>query len=209
MSRDVTIETEGLVLREFRRDDREKVHEYAVDPEVYRYMPWGPNTEDETDAFIERAIASRHRDPRLHFELAITLAEDGRLIGGGGIRAADEYFRAADMGYCLRRDAWGLGFGTEAAAGLIGFGFEQLCVHRIWATCDTRNVRSARVLEKAGMKLEGTMRDDTWLRGHWRSSHLYSVLDDEWSPGESRSDAVSGEVRSEAGSGEAPHEEEH
>ncbi|MCK4511309.1 GNAT family N-acetyltransferase, partial [bacterium] len=150
MSVDVTIETERLILREFRRDDQESVHEYAVDPEVYRYMPWGPNTEDETSAFVERAVASRHRDPRLHFELAVTLREAGRLIGGAGIRAADECFRTADMGYCLRRDAWGRGLATEAAAGLIEFGFSQLGVHRIWATCDTGNVRSARVLEKAG-----------------------------------------------------------
>ncbi len=194
MGGDVTIETERLVLREFRRDDRESVHEYAVDPEVYHYMPWGPNSEDETSAFVERAIASRHRDPRLHFELAITLRETGRLIGGSGIRAADESFRAADMGYCLRRDAWGKGLATEAAAGLIGFGFEQLRVHRIWATCDTRNVRSARVLEKAGMALEGTMRDDTWLRGQWRSSRLYSILDSEWNPGGTRDPAGSGEA---------------
>ena len=177
MAADVTIETERLILREFRRDDWRKVHEYAVDLEVYRFMPWGPNSEDETSAFVERAIASRHRDPRLHFELAVTLRENGHLIGGAGIRAADESFRVADMGYCLRRDAWGKGLATEAAAGLIGFGFEQLGVHRIWATCDTRNVRSARVLEKAGMELEGTMRDDTWLRGQWRSSHLYSILE--------------------------------
>jgi len=184
MGCDVAIETERLVLREFRRDDRKEVHEYAVDPEVYHYMPWGPNTEDETSAFIERAIASRHRDPRLHFELAVTLRETGRLIGGAGIRAADECFRTADMGYCLRRDAWGQGLATATASGLIEFGFKQLGVHRIWATCDTGNVRSAHVLEKAGMKLEGTMRDDTWLRGHWRSSRLYSILDDEWRPGE-------------------------
>jgi hypothetical protein len=73
------------------------------------------------------------------------------------------------------------------------------------------------VLEKAAMKLEGTMRDDTWLRGHWRSSHLYSVLDDEWSPGgarseadpgAARSEADSGGTRNEADSGEAAHEEE-
>lgn len=177
MAGDVTIETERLILREFLQDDREDVHEYAVDPEVYRYMPWGPNSREETSAFIGRAIASRRRHPRLHFELAITLKDGGHLIGGGGIRAADGDFRAADMGYCLRRDAWGKGLATEVASGLIGFGFEQLGVHRIWATCDTENVRSAHVLEKAGMALEGTMRDDTWLRGQWRSSYLYSILE--------------------------------
>ena len=200
MGGDVVIEAERLVLREFRWDDWESVHEYAVDPEVYHYMPWGPNSEDETRAFVERAIASRHRDPRLHFELAVTVRENGRLIGGAGIRAADESFRAADMGYCLRRDAWGLGFGTEASKGLIGFGFKRLGLHRIWATCDTGNARSARVLEKAGMELEGTMRDDTWLRGQWRSSLLYSILDSEWNLQETRDHVGSVEARGQADS---------
>jgi RimJ/RimL family protein N-acetyltransferase len=176
----VIIETERLRLRDFRREDWKSVHEYAVDPEVFGYMPWGPNSEDETREFVERAIASSLEEPRLKFELAITLKEDGRLLGGGGIRAADERLQTADMGYCLRRDAWGKGVGTEAARGLIGFGFERLGVHRIWATCDTENARSARVLEKAGMTLEGTMRDDTWLRGRWRSSRLYAILRTEW-----------------------------
>ncbi|HYW69224.1 MAG TPA: GNAT family N-acetyltransferase [bacterium] len=182
MSDGVIIRTERLVLRDFRPDDWEVVHEYAVDPEVSLYMPWGPNSEDETRAFIERAIGYQTEDPRLHFELAITLAEDDHLIGGGGIRAADENFRAADMGYCLRRDAWGLGFGTESAVALISYGFEQLGVHRIWATCDSENVRSARVLEKSGMRLEGTRRDDTWLREHWRSTHVFAILENEWQP---------------------------
>ncbi|MCK4510553.1 GNAT family N-acetyltransferase, partial [bacterium] len=101
---------------------------------------------------------------------------------------------------CLRRDAWGRGLAMEAAAGLIGFGFEQLRVHRIWATCDTRNVRSARVLEKAGMKLEGIMRDDTWLRGQWRSSRLYSILEGEWNRGKTPGQAGSGETRDQASS---------
>lgn len=183
MSDGVIIRTERLVLREFRPDDWESVHEYAVDPDVFHYMPWGPNSEDETRAFICRAMDARKEDPRLSFELAITLAENGRLIGGGGIRADDESFRSANMGYCLRRDAWGAGLGTESAVALISYGFEKLGVHRIWATCDSGNVRSARVLEKSGMRLEGTRRDDTWVRERWRSTHIFAVLEAEWRPG--------------------------
>jgi RimJ/RimL family protein N-acetyltransferase len=195
--RPTIIETERLLLRDFRTEDWESVHEYAIDPEVFRHMPWGPNSEDETRAFIERAIVSSLEEPRLKFELAVTLKTDGSLIGGGGIRVADQNLRSADMGYCLRRDAWGRGIGTEVARGLVEFGFAGLGVHRIWATCDVENTPSAHVLQKAGMTLEGTMRDDTWLRGQWRSSRLYSILESEWSHrGESeRSDAPRGEGR--------------
>jgi ribosomal-protein-alanine N-acetyltransferase len=182
VSRNAVITTDRLVLRDFVPDDWREVHEYAVDPAVYKFMPWGPNSEEETREFVSRAIEKASRPVRLCYELAVTLRDGGKLIGGAGIRAANESFGSADMGYCLRHDAWGLGHGTEVARALIGFGFGTLGLHRIWATCDTENRASAAVLEKSGMTLEGVMRDDTWLRGKWRSSRLYAILEGEWDP---------------------------
>ena len=63
--------------------------------------------------------------------------------------------REAFIGYCLSRDSWGQGYATETAKGLLSFGFSQLRLHRIFATCDPANLASARVLEKSGMQLEG------------------------------------------------------
>ncbi len=84
MAGDVTIETERLVLREFRRDDWEKVHEYAVDPEVYHYMPWGPNSEDETSAFVERArrgFEGGPLDPRTGLPAYVADSRTGQGLG--------------------------------------------------------------------------------------------------------------------------------
>jgi ribosomal-protein-alanine N-acetyltransferase len=172
--------TERLVLRDFREDDWTSVHEYAADLEVVRYMPWGPNSEKETKAFIERALASQGEEPRTKFEFAVTLRETGRLIGGCGIRIMSSRDRAANMGYCLRRDTWGRGFAAEAAAAVVAFGFDVLNRHRIHATCDTENQASVRVLEKIGMRREAHFREDTRLRGRWRDSYLYAVLEQEW-----------------------------
>ncbi len=176
----VIIRSERLVLREFVAEDFGAVHEYATDPEVVRFMPWGPNTEDETRAFIERSLEAQRREPRRAFELAVTLAEGSRLIGGCGIRVSAPSDLGADMGYCLRRDCWGRGLGTEAARAIVGFGFERLGMHRIIATCDTKNVASARVLDKTGMRREAHYREDSLIRDEWRDSYLYAILEREW-----------------------------
>lgn len=170
---------ERVILREFRLGDAPRVHQYASDLEVVRYMPWGPNNEEQTAEFIERSLASQDEEPRVSFEFAVTLRDGGKLIGGSGIRLSGPANRSGDMGYCLRRDAWGQGYGTETARLLVTFGFEDLDLHRIWATCDAENVASAQVLEKVGMTREGHMRDDSWIRGRWRSSYLYAILEDD------------------------------
>jgi RimJ/RimL family protein N-acetyltransferase len=95
---------------------------------------------------------------------------------------SDPENREGWIGYCLNRDFWGKGYGTEVARALITFGFEQLNLHRIYATCDPQNTASAHVLEKAGMQREGHLRERKWVKGRWRDFLLYAVLDREWKP---------------------------
>jgi RimJ/RimL family protein N-acetyltransferase len=67
---------------------------------------------------------------------------------------------------------------------LLRFGFREMHLHRIFATCDPRNLASARVLEKIGMLYEGRMREVMLIRDGWRDSALYAVLEDEWGVGQ-------------------------
>ena len=175
----VTLTNEGLVLREFTRDDFDAVQEYASDPEVVRFMPWGPNTPAETRRFIERNIQSQVVKPRLSYELAIVV--DGGLVGGCGITIHSLMDKSAEIGYCIRRDMWGKGVGTRVASTLIDYGFRELGMHRITAKCDTENHGSYRVMEKNGMQREGVLREEKYIKGVWRDSFIYSILRDEWS----------------------------
>lgn len=63
---------------------------------------------------------------------------------------------------------------------LVSYGFNELLLHRIIATCDPRNGASARVLEKSGMTKEGKMRENIWIKDEWRDSLMYSILEHEW-----------------------------
>jgi RimJ/RimL family protein N-acetyltransferase len=116
----------------------------------------------------------------LEYTLGIVLFAANRLIGGCGIHVSNPENREGWIGYCLNQRFWGKGYATETAKALTDFGFKVLGLHRIFATCDPANVKSAHVLEKAGMKCEGHIREHRWAKGRWRDSLLYSVLEQEW-----------------------------
>ncbi|MBM3290427.1 MAG: GNAT family N-acetyltransferase, partial [Candidatus Hydrogenedentes bacterium] len=73
--------TERLILREFRDEDWQDVHEYSRDARLTYYLNWGPNTEDQTKAFIRRAIRHQSEIPRTNFEFAIAKADTQRVVG--------------------------------------------------------------------------------------------------------------------------------
>ena len=176
----VLLEGDRLLLREFQPSDLVDVHVYAGDPFVTRYMTWAPNTLEETRAFLEQVMRLAREEPRMTYELAVTLRDTGELIGGAGLRVHSVEHRNGDIGYILRRDCWGRGYATEAARLLLHFGFDRLGLHRIWARCDPENTASIRVLQKIGMQWEGRIRHQHLVRGRWRDSELYAILEDEW-----------------------------
>ncbi|MCK4299633.1 MAG: GNAT family N-acetyltransferase [Planctomycetes bacterium] len=170
---------ERLILREVREDDWGAVHRYASDPEVCRFMAWGPNTVEETKAHVQRSLRASKDRPRLSFTLALTLREGGDVIGCCSLVVSSAEHREGHIGYSLIQQYWGQGYATEAGRLLVKFGFQRLGLHRIFATCDPENRASARVLEKAGMQLEGRMRSHRFVKGRWRDSLLYAILEEE------------------------------
>ena len=176
----VVLTGERVTLREFVIDDLPAVHDYASRPEASRYQAWGPNTPEESRAFLEDVVAAARAEPHSRYELAVELRETRRLIGSGGLQVHSRRFRQGEISYIIHPELWGRGYATEVARLLLRFGFETLGLHRIFATCDPRNVASARVLEKAGMTLEGRLRHTMLIRDGWRDSLLFSVLEDEW-----------------------------
>jgi len=176
----VTIPTGRLVLRDIERKDLSAVHDYSSDPEVVRYMDWGPNTDEDDKKFLERALAARKENPRRNFTLAIVLKDTNRLIGSCGIHESNPVDMEGWIGYCLSKRHWRQGFGTETAKGLVNFGFNGLGLHRIFATCMPANTASAHVLEKTGMQLEGRLRQHRRVKGKWRDSLVYAMLNQEW-----------------------------
>jgi ribosomal-protein-alanine N-acetyltransferase len=170
------LKTERLLLRAFRPDDWADVHAYASDPEVVRFMDWGPNTIEQSRYHTNRAVATAAVSPQLRFPYAVERVADGRVIGSIELTMTSLDHRRAEMGYVLAHGAWGQGYATEAAAALLGHAFGPLDLHRIAATCDPDNAGSVRVLEKIGMACEGRLRAFYRIRGEWRDRLIFSTI---------------------------------
>ena len=111
--------------------------------------------------------------------LAITLQTDGRQIGGIGMRLDDPH-QHAELGYWLGLPYWGQGYGTEAAREMLRYGFEDLRLHRIFASHFRHNPASGRILVKLGMRHEGCQREHLRKWDQFVDSELYGILRREW-----------------------------
>ncbi|MEO8354902.1 MAG: GNAT family protein [Chloroflexota bacterium] len=174
------LETERLILRDFVRDDWQRVLEYQSDPLYLRYNEWTERTPEAVQEFVGWFLDNEKQKPRFKFQLAVTLKSNHQLIGNCGIRMDKADALEADTGYELDPKHWNHGYATEATHAIVDFGFNHFGVHRVWANCVADNVGSAHVLEKLGMQLEGRLRENKYFKGRWWDTQLYAVLVDEW-----------------------------
>lgn len=153
------LETARLRLRPPKLSDAETIfHNYAGDAEVTRYLSWKTNgSVSEVRKFMRQALKAQGLETELSW--AITKREKDSAIGMIALRF--ERHRA-EAGYVLAKSEWGKGYMTEALRTVIDFAFSLPHIYRVAAICDTENKASARVMEKAGMILEGRLRRFTF-----------------------------------------------
>jgi ribosomal-protein-alanine N-acetyltransferase len=169
------IESSRLYLRDFRKSDFTAVHEYGSIPEFSQYEQWGPNTEPHSLNFIIEAIKKASHIPRYDYELAVILKSTEQLIGSAHIAKDTQESRVGNIGYAINPKFQNQGYATEVARSLIDFGFKSLNLLVIYATCDTRNISSYKVLEKSGMHKVGHTIGDRQIRGQIYDSFRYEI----------------------------------
>ena len=123
-------------------------------------------------------LAEQANWPRAEVNLAVELVERDSVIGA--TRLSLDGRGGADFGYCHGSAFWRKGHGFEAAMAVVTVAFENLRLHRVWATCDVRNIGSIAILEKLGLRREGTLRRNQRVRDGWRDTHIYALLGEEW-----------------------------
>lgn len=170
---DIRIETSRLIIREYCPEDLPSIHEYASQALVVRYENWGPNSYADTEQFLQQTQQDKERSPRLAYELCVDRKEDGRQIGGCRLGLNEEDSDVPTMGYIMNPLFWNQGYATEVSRALVNFGFTQLNLATIRATCDSRNSASKRVLEKTGFVLERAIMNDFIQKGEMRSTYVF------------------------------------
>lgn len=174
------LETERLILRDFVKDDWQRVLEYQSDPLYLRYYEWTERTPEAAQEFVGWFLDHQKQNPRIKFQLALVLKSEDRLIGNCGIRMDRADAFQADIGYELDPKYWNHGYASEAARAIVDFGFSTFGLHRVWAWTVGDNAGSAHVLEKLGMRLEGRLRENEFYKGRWWDTLMYGILADEW-----------------------------
>jgi RimJ/RimL family protein N-acetyltransferase len=176
-----TLNTARLRLRPFTDGDADALFALHSSPTVLRYWdapPWRERVCAERFLTACRQMAEDGTGARL----ALDRVPDGAFLGWCSLKRWNPQHRSASLGYCFEEAAWGHGYATEAAGALLRWAFDTLDLNRVQAETDTRNVASARVLEKLGFVREGTLREDCVVDGEVSDSWVYGLIWREWRP---------------------------
>ena len=180
----VYLETERLWLRRFTEADADLLYELDGDPDVMRFLTGGPGTpreEIERD-YLPAFMRYYERGDRYGFWAAIEKAS-GDFLGWFHLRplpgAPDD---EPELGYRLRRAAWGKGYGTEGARALVRRAFAELGARRVIASTAAANIGSRRVMEKSGLELVRAYRIvfPDLFNGEEQEDVEYALTQDEW-----------------------------
>jgi RimJ/RimL family protein N-acetyltransferase len=154
----VFLETERLVLRRFTEADVDNLFELDSDPDVMRFLTGGRPTPRDVirNETLSRFLRYYERFEGFGFWAAIEKST-GEFLGWFEFRPPEGGApEEVELGYRLRRSAWGKGYATEGSRALIRKGFTELGVRRVLASTMAVNVASRRVMEKAGLTLART-----------------------------------------------------
>lgn len=176
-----TLHTARLRLRPFDDTDADDIFALQSNAYVLRYWdapPWTERARAERFITACRQMAEEGTGARL----AVERVSDGTFIGWCTLDRWNPDYRSASLGCCFDAAAWGHGYATEAARMLLQWAFETLDLNRVQAETDTRNLASARVLEKLGFEREGTLREDCVVNGEVSDSWVFGLLRREWQP---------------------------
>jgi len=174
-----SIDTQRLILRPFCPDDASAVQHLAgqwVIADTTLNIPH-PYEDGMAEKWIEGHEPGYENGSLATF--AIELREDPNLIGAIGLRI-NRSLNKGELGYWIGKPYWNLGYATEATVAVLAFGFEDLQLNRIQAMHLARNPPSGRVMEKAGMRREGTTRQDTMKWGKYEDLVIYGIVSEDW-----------------------------
>ena len=149
-----SIETLRLSLRRFNEYDAEDMYlNWASDPEVVKFLPWGPHQEISVTQRRIREWMARYEHIN-YYNWAICLKNTNTVIGSISVEIEDDNKQSCEIGYCLGRNYWSRGIMSEALRVVMHYLFYEVGYSRIVARHDVLNIASGRVMQKCGMKFD-------------------------------------------------------
>lgn len=185
------IETERLRLRPFCLADAAAVQRQVGDYEVARKTANIPHPYEDgmAESWISGHAGAFERGEQVTW--AVVERGEGALVGAISLTLSRQH-DSGELGYWIGRAHWGRGYGTEAARAAMGYGFDTLQLHRLHARHIATNPASGRIMQKLGMRHEGTLIEADWRWGEWNDLCLYALLRREYAANDRAASTRSG-----------------
>jgi len=174
-------ESERLIIRAPRQNDGAAINAGVIESidDLRPWMPWARESpsiaESETHA-RESSMRYRTRD---ELQMLLFRKSDGEFIGSSGLHTIAWDVPRFEIGYWVRTSMSGHGYITEAVKAISAFAFSVLSAVRVEIRCDARNIRSAKVAQRAGYELEAKMRwQSRTPMGELRDTLVYVMFND-------------------------------
>lgn len=174
-----TINTKRLVLRRFKIEDADAMFKnWASNDNVTKFLTWPTHSSVEVTKKVLGEWVESYSDIKT-YHWALTLKGKDEVIGDLSVTKMDEECATVELGWCMSEDYWGQGLMPEAALAVRDYLFDEVGCNRIGAIHDTNNPKSGRVMQKIGMKYEGTRRSASKNNQGICDIALYAILKDE------------------------------
>ncbi len=175
------IETQRLILRQFKEEDASDMfNNWASDDEVTRYLSWQTHSDIEVSKKILKMWIDEYSTQE-NYNWAIEIKENESVVGSIALMNIDNNIENCEIGYCISKTFWNKGIITEAFSAVIHFAFRELGFERITGRHHVDNAASGRVMEKCGLKYEGTLRKIHKINtGCLVDCKYYSILKEEY-----------------------------
>ena len=171
-----TLQTARLTLRPFAPADAPEVQRLAGAKEIAATTLNIPHPYEDGMAAQWIATHPQAFNEGKQVTFAMERNSDSALIGAIGLHDIRDRHSRAEMGYWVGAPYWGQGYCTEAARAILDYGFNTICLNRIYATHLARNPASGRVMQKIGMQYEGRLRQHARKGGQFEDLEHYGIL---------------------------------
>jgi len=163
----ISLETERLIIRDFRPEDTESLARNINHPTIFNltaHIPQ-PYTLETAVKYIQDDSVEREKDPRINYRFAIQLKDNPEVIGSIGLHKVDWTNGKAEIGYWLAVDHHRQGIMSEAEKAVLDFGFDKLKLYKIVGTCLSINMGSTNLFLRFGFRHVGTFIEDRFKDG--------------------------------------------
>lgn len=168
------LESERLIYKKIVPENAEDMYEYSKLCEVTKYLLWTPHRSlGQTERYVK--LLQKKYASGSFWDFGLNYRENGKFIGTCGITSFDEESGTVEIGYVLSPDYWGKGLAPEAASTVMRYCFEALGAERICGKFIEGNNGSMRVMMKLGMTLEGIYRHSMYVKGEYKTIHVYHI----------------------------------